>query len=56
MPDPRALLAAVAMPIGGLMRPLHRRGHQIAGALAERLTSTLALLLIVLCGRLLRQR
>jgi hypothetical protein len=53
-PDPRALLAAIAMPAGGLLRPLRRRGRRIAGAVTERLTTALGLLLIVLWGRLRR--
>ena len=54
-PDPRALLATVALPAWSLTSPLRRRGRRIAGAVSERLSTALGLLLIVLWGTLRRR-
>jgi hypothetical protein len=48
LPDPRALLALVALPASTAVRPLRRRGRRLTGAVAERLSTVLGLLLIVL--------
>jgi hypothetical protein len=48
LPDPRALLALVALPTWTAARPLRRRGRRLTGAVAERLSTVLGLLLIVL--------